>query len=146
MGRPRWMLRDGSPSAQKSVWSTAIYWSSKLVQSIQKKRRGETTLGEKIAYLRSLKSGTASYTQTVIGQILYVDAACTHRARWREMHFSSEADGRALYYFLGSAMNVMRKPAEGKKKKKKSVEELVGMRYEMRQWSMAGTLRLSRLR
>lgn len=110
------MLRDGSPSEQKSVWSTAIYWSSKLVQSIQKKRRGETTLGEKIAYLRSLKSGIASYTETVIGQILYVDAACTHRARWREMHFSSEANGRALYYFLGSAMNVMRKLAEGKKK------------------------------
>lgn len=58
------------------------------------------------------------------------------------MHFSTEANRRALYYVLGSAMNVMRKLAEGEKK---SVEGLVGMRYEMRQWSIAGTLRLSRL-
>lgn len=110
------MLRDGRPSEQKSLWSTAIYWSSKLVQSIQKKRRGETTLGEKIAYLRRLKSARTGCTHIVIGQILDVDPACTHRARWKEMHFSTEANRRARYYVLGSAMNVMRKLAEGEKR------------------------------
>lgn len=120
MGRPRWMLRDGSPSAQKSVWSTAIYWSSKLVQSIQKKRRGETTLGEKIAYLRSLKSGTASYTQTVIGQILYVDAACTHRARWREMHFSLGGRWKSSVLFPWDCHECNEKTSRGKKKEKKN--------------------------
>ena len=149
-GRACWMLGDGCPPEQKSLWSTAIYWSSKLVQSIQKKRRGETTLEEKIAYLRSLKSGRGGCIHIVIGEILYVDPAHTHththththRPRWKEMHFSTETNKKALYYFLGSARNVMRKLAEGKKK---SVKGLVGMRYEMRQWCIAGTLRLSRL-
>lgn len=33
------------------------------------------------------------------------------------MHFSTEANRRGLYYVLGSTMNVMRKLAEGGKKK-----------------------------
>lgn len=61
------------------------------------------------------------------------------------MHFSTETNRKALYYFLGSARNVMRKLAEREREKKKAMEGLVGMRYEMRQWSIAGTLRLSRL-
>lgn len=40
----------------------------------------------------------------------------SHRARWKEMHFSTETNSKALYYFLGSARNVMRKLAEGGKK------------------------------
>lgn len=108
------MLGDGSPPEQQSLWSTAIYWSSELVQSIQKKRRGETTLEEKIAYLRSLKSGRGGCMHMVIGQVLYVDSARTRSARWKEMHFSTETNREALYYFLWSARNVMRKLAEGK--------------------------------
>lgn len=114
--------RCGSPPEQQSLWSTAIYWSSELVQSIQEKRRGETTLEEKIAYLRSLSSGRGGSVHILIGQVLYVDPARTHRARWKEMHFSTETNRKALYYFLWSARNVMRKLAEGGKK----------------QWSWAG--------
>lgn len=34
------------------------------------------------------------------------------------MHFSTETNRKALYYFLGSARNVMRKLAERERKKK----------------------------
>lgn len=108
--------RCGSPPEQQSPWSTAIYWSSKLVQSIQEKRKGETTLEEKIAYLRSLRSGRGCI-HILIGQVLYVDSARTYRARWKKMQFSTETNRKALYYFLRSVRNVMRKLAEGKKKK-----------------------------
>ena len=93
-----WILGDGCPPEQKSLWSTAIYWSSELVQSIQKKRRGETTLEEKIAYLRSLKSGRGGCIHIVIGQIQYVDPAHTHSHTHTHTHTHTGPDERKCIF------------------------------------------------
>lgn len=131
------MLRDGSSSEQESLWSTAIYWSSELVQSIAQKRR-ETTLGEKIAYLKAeeWKRGCADCDSrdTVCGSCLHVRA---------EMRGNAFFHGSILeHHIISWVLTVIRKLERGGKK---SAEGLVGMKYEMRQRSTAVTLRLSRL-
>lgn len=112
------MLGDGSPPEQQLLWSTAIYWSNEFVQSIQKKRRGETTLDEKIAYLRSLKSqgeGGRIRRHILAGQVLYVDSARTHRARWKEMHFFTETNRKGSVLFPWECQECNEKTSRGKK-------------------------------
>lgn len=67
------------------------------------------------------------------------------------MHTQSQMKGNAFFHRVQQRRSVLRpwechecneKTSRGEKK---SVEGLVGMRYEMRQWSIAGTLRLSHL-
>lgn len=121
IGGPCWMLRDGSPSEQKSPWSTAIYWSGQRVQSIEKKRRGETTLRGENSLFKEAEGGLHTHPDRTGSMYSYMEAACAQGSRWKEMHFSTEANRRGLYYVLGSAMNVMRKLAEGGRKKKKKI-------------------------
>lgn len=75
----------------------------------------------------------------VVAKTPFEDPACTQGLDERKCIFPQK-HCKARYYFLGSGCN-----KKTRESRKKSAQGLVGMKYEMRQWSTAVTLRLSRL-